>query len=399
MTRNVTERLTARLIDRSHNSRMLQILSASPIEAKALTICFDRQPDMFAMAELKYDPARYVGFWSGDDLVGFIMLGFHRGYVDGQPTTVMHLSDYYVLPAFRGRGSFAEAVELLVADRPDDATLGYAVIMQGNRSAERFMALEPDRLPIAAKNRTVATLEAHSILITFRRRARRGPAVRPATVDDVEAIVALLRAEYSHRLFAPIVDRDTFVRNLGRRPGCGIESYYVAEQGGRPVGVLAAWDTRAFKQNRVVRYGTGLAMTRLAYGAVRPLFGFPRLPAPGEAFRDLHITDCAAIDRSPDVVQALLERVYADGRERGYNTIIFGSAAQDPLLAAARRFHSEVTRSHIVLFSVPPDGVGRSAPRGFLSEKPLPPLGCSAVAADFATGLDTSLPYIDVALL
>ena len=371
---SLKRRLTGRLIGPDFNGQMLQILRASPIESRALAVCFDRQPDIFAMARLKYDPVRYVGFFDADRLVGFAMLGFHIGHVGGRPTQVMHLSDYYVLEEFRGRGTFTEALKVLYREGRDRAKLGYAIVMEGNRAAERLMHRCLHVLSFLMNGRVIGTLEARTILVTFRRAHRSAIQVRPADASDLDAIVGLLRAEYEPRLFAPVIDREAFLRNLGGRPGCGIDAYYVAESRGRIVGVLAAWDTRAFKQNRVLRYGPSMQVTRIAYTFMRPVFGFPRLPKPTEAFRDVHITDCAAVDRSPEIVHALLERVYADCRRRGYNTIIFASAAQDPILEAARGFPSEVVRSHIVAFSTDPELVADGR-------------------------IDTSMPYVDVALL
>ncbi|MBI5512095.1 MAG: GNAT family N-acetyltransferase [Deltaproteobacteria bacterium] len=366
--------LEARLLDSSHGAEMLAILRSSPIETPALSLCFDRGPDIFAMSRLKYDPLRFMGLFAADRLVGFAMLGIHQGYVNGKPTRVMHLSDYYVRAEHRGRGSFNTVVRALAREVEADVKLGYAVVLEGNAAALRFMNRDAHRIPVAAKDRTVGTLEARSILVTFRRRRPPPIEVRKALPADVEAIVALLQREHTPRLFAPVLDVDRFRHRLQTRPGCDLGSYYVALDGNEIVGVVAAWDTVSFKQNRVVRYGWGLQLTRVAYGALRPVFGFPRLPAPGEAFRDLHLTDCAARHRSPEILGAILERIYADCRPQGYNTLIFASAAGDPMLDATAAFRCETVRSHIVAFSLD-----------------------AALLADGA--IDTSLPCIDVALL
>ncbi len=367
-------RLVGRIIGPEFNQQMLEILQASPIESPGLSICFDRQPDIFQMARLKYDPARYVGFFDGDRIVGFAMVGYHLGYVNGAPAPVMHFSDYYVLKEYRGRGTLTEAIKILYRDRPEQAQIGYAIVMQGNRAAEKVLYRSLVLLSFLGRGRIVGTLEAHNMLITSRRRSHLGYRVRRATMEDAGAIVDLLQVEYSRRLFGVVLDRDLFYRNLATRPGCGIDSYYVAEQDGGVVGVLAAWDTSAFKQNRVVRYGPALQLLRLGLAVAGPVLGFPRLPSPGEAFRDVHITDCAAVDRSPAIVAALLEHVYDDCRERRCNSMIFAGPANDPLLSATRTFRQEVVRSHIVVFSTSADLMEEGR-------------------------IDMSLPFIDVALL
>ena len=199
--------------------------------------------------------------------------------------------------------------------------------------------------------------------------------MRQAREDDIEPIVALLEKEHRGRLFGLAVDCETFLANLSRRPNFGLEAYWVTEERGRVTGVAAVWDTNSFKQNRVVRYGPRMQLVRAATNLLAPFGGWGTLPAPGGSLRDAFVTDWAAEERRPGLLAALLERIYAEYRRRGYNTLIIGSAADDPMLDATRGFSY---RS------------GRVADR---------PLRQRPASAGGGRSRSSALPFVDVALL
>ena len=91
-----------RPIDLTRNREMLEILRGSPIVTDRMTICFDRQPDLFALSRCKYDQFFYQGLFDGDRLKGFGMVGYHKALVNGKPTEVFCARDLYILPEARG---------------------------------------------------------------------------------------------------------------------------------------------------------------------------------------------------------------------------------------------------------------------------------------------------------
>ncbi len=128
-----------RPIDRNYNNEMLEILRSAPITTKNLTIYFDRQPDFFRLAETKYQPYFYYGFFRLEQLKGFGMIGYHQAMVNGMPETVFHLKDFYVLPDARGKGFGYRTTEQLFRDTHNRSVVGYAVVMSGNRDPHSYI--------------------------------------------------------------------------------------------------------------------------------------------------------------------------------------------------------------------------------------------------------------------
>ncbi len=363
-----------REIGRERNEDMRRILAASPVEAGGLTVSFTRDPDVFAIPELFSGRVKCVGFFKGEKLVGFAMLMRQARYVDGTPREVMYFGSVHVAAEGRHRGFLFRASDFLFGGPEAWPDLGFAVVMRGNRSAEKFIGRREPGYREFPPSRVIGTFRAKNAMIAGPKKESGTCLVRPATPRDVEPIVALLQADFKGRLFAPVVDTAVFLENLASRPGCGLAAYRVAERNGRIVGTCAAWDMGRLKQTRVVRYGFKLKGLRAVHSAAACLAGFPRSPRQGEALRDVTVTDWAVEKRDPEILEALLRNVYNEYRVRRYNVMIVGGSIDDPALRAADRFPGPSVLSNILMFSRDP---------GLLEDG----------------RVDTSRPYVDLAML
>ena len=93
----------------------------------------------------------------------------------------------------------------------------------------------------------------------------------------------------------------------------------------------------------------------ILYKSLALVFNLSPLPLQGECFRDAFITDYAARDRNPGIMNALLRFAYNDLRRRGFQNMMWGSSADDPLLKASGGFFYQRVVSNIVLVSTNPE--------------------------------------------
>ncbi|HNW97693.1 MAG TPA: hypothetical protein PKK00_04690 [Bacteroidales bacterium] len=338
-------------IGNEYNREMLELLHQSPIEAKNFSICFDREPDIFKMANLKYHPAEYTGFFKGSKLIGFALIGYYNAYVNGKPQKVFHFSNFFIQKDERKKFVFFKAFKVIYKNVFDNSDLGYAVVLQGNKNAESLIGRENTGNTNYPYSSIINTLDARSIMIMFRKKTDTAFHVRKATTADIDSIVELLQKEFSERIFAPYVDKQVFQDNLLSRPDFGIENYYVAEKDDIIHGVCAAWDCGSFKQSRIIKYNSRFKVIKNIYSIMAALFGFTSLPKTSEAFKEVHITDYAVNERNPKIMKALLCKVYNDYRDLKYNTIIFGSYKNDELLKSVKGFINQSVLSNIIAIS------------------------------------------------
>jgi len=343
-------------VDRSHNTDMLNILRSSPNSAESLTVCFDRQPDFFIMPDIRYNRYYYYGFFNLDRLMGFGAIGYHNAMVNGLPSTVFHLRDYYVDQEARGKGFGYKVTENFFKETYMQSEVGYAVIMAGNRPSLSYVGRRNAKFPYIPYSRIINQLDVRNIMLTWPVRNSRSYKIRKADNNDIPEIVALLNNEHKNRLFGNIYDVNTFKDYLGKRPGLEISDYLLAfDKVGKACGVCAAWDCSSFRQTRVLKYGKPFRKARVFYKGLALVFNLRPLPLQGECFRDAIITDYAAKDRDPEIMNALLRYTYNDLRDRGFQNMMWGSSADDSLLKASGGFFYQRVVSNIVLVSTNPE--------------------------------------------
>jgi hypothetical protein len=343
-------------LDKSYNSEMLEILKSAPITTDNIKLCFDRQPDIFSMAEIKYKPYRYLGFFHEGMLEGFAMVGYHNALVNGSPETVFQFTDYYIRQEGRGKGFGFNISDYLFKDMYNNARLGYAIIMEGNTQALGLLGRRHPKYPNVPWTRIINKLVVKTILLAFPVKPHKTYSIRHAAVEDIPAIVALLNEEHENRLFGNSYSESSFELLLSKRPDFSIDNFYLAIDGlKRIVGVSAAWDCSSFKQNRVLEYGEAFLPSRIGYWLLSKIYRLPPLPGEGQIFRDVTITEYAVKDRNPAIMEALLRAVYRDYRSLGYHSMIWGSSGDDPLLDASKVFFHQDIISNIVLLTLKPE--------------------------------------------
>jgi GNAT superfamily N-acetyltransferase len=342
-------------IDRSYSDKMLEILHSAPINTDKITICFDRQPDFFRLSDIKYHPYFCYGFFRLNQLKGFGMIGYHSAMVNGSQETVFHLKDFYVSPEARGTGFGLKVAEKLFRETYNNSTIGYAVVMKGNRDPLSYVDHRNPSFPYIPYSRIINQLDVRNIILTWPVRYTRKYIIRRAEKSDIPVIVNLLNNEHKERLFGNHYDIATFDKYLSERPGLSIDDYYLAfGRNGSPCGVCAAWDCSSFRQTRVLRYGKQFLAAKILYRILSVLFRLAPLPAPGECFKDFIVTDYAVEGRDPDIMNALLRTVYNKYRKKRYQNMIWSSSADDPLLKASDGFFFQRLISNIVLISTDP---------------------------------------------
>jgi hypothetical protein len=360
-------------VGEEYNQQMLDILLDSPMETDGLTLCFDRSPDIFSVPALFFREFKAFGFFLDDRLVGYAMICRKNVYVNGLPREIGYLANLYVRPEARKRGWLYKASESLFREALEEVGFGFALTVKGNRNTETMIGRRIMKFPWIPHSAITSDLEVKNILITFQKRVKHPYRIRRASEKDIPAIAALLDREYQTRLFGTICTEAELEKIITARPGFHVSDYYLAETDGRIVGVCSAWDISKLRKVRVMAYRGKYRWVRFLYGIVAPLFRFPPLPLPGEAFREITLNDYAVENRDPLILEALLIRIYRDYRKMGYNMLQIASYTGDPLLSATRRFYSQPVFSRIILGSGDPDLIDKE-------------------------GIDCSRPYIDIAL-
>lgn len=318
------------------NEALLRLAAACPMRG-AVTVCVHREPDFFALSRLQGAPWEVlVAVHPAAGIVGCIGVAGREVWLNGAPARTMYVSDLKVDERFRGCGigdALVTAARCRCGVEGDDVPV-WSATLAGNRAIERREA-GPRGTP---RLTPAGTVRVHVLFpLGIHRRRPGGPyMVRPAQAGDLEAMAALWRRVAPWRQAAPVLDAGALARWIARAPGLAIDDYLVAFRDGEPAAFLGAWDQRALKETRVLGYGLGTHATRLAYNALAPLLGAPRLPAAGGALASLHAVHVCVPGEEPAALRALLVAAGRRCAERRVPILEIGLDPRDPLARAVR---------------------------------------------------------------
>lgn len=333
-----------------HNSRMISILNATPINAGGLLVCFDKSPDIFEIPRMKYSECMHIGFFKNGELDGFASLGYHDALIKGEAQKVFTFFHFYILPCARGKHLPEKAARLFIEDSSGKSCYGYYIAMKGNRPVESYIGKHDHSW--SPRSRIIDELVIRSILFSFPRRDKTGYSVRNARTEEIPEIVRLLRSEYSQRDLGQTVTEDIFLRNLSLRR-LSIDNYYVAvDRKGYFKGTCLAWDCNSFRRTVVQHFSPKFYPVLYSYRLMEKLLPMAHLPEKGGHFNELTITDYATENRDVTIMHALLSEIYYRNLNRKYHFMNFGSCRSDELLTATKGFWYNEIVSNIVLISL-----------------------------------------------
>jgi GNAT superfamily N-acetyltransferase len=273
---------------------------------------------------LIFDRYLYIGAFSGAQLVGYLMLGMYQGWTGKSMGLCGYLGDARVLPAYRGKNlthSMMKAVEVFA---PPEGAGALALIKKGNSPAESLA------ITAASEEYGGGVLQDFSVynlpLLGWAGKPNE-IRVHQATQADLESMQRLFQKVNGHLLFAPSFSF----------PPLPPETYWVAEEEGKLLGMMAAWDMFPLHYTRLLRYSSQGTLKRLGYNLIAQFFrGAALLPGSGGILRSLTLSRVAIVQHNPVVLRALLIGLLEAYRGKGYHLMSLGLVGDDPLREAVQ---------------------------------------------------------------
>jgi len=290
-------RFTIGLASSKDDAALRALLANNPMEG-SVELAFEREPSYFAASSVQAPFHQVIVARDGEEVVGVGFRGVRPTFINGEVRDVGYLADLRLNERYRGGSLVARGYRFLNELHKDGrAKLYLTVIADGNERALETIASSRAGLP-----RYVPLGRVFS------------PAVRLRGWKSSKLQVEVRRANACDFVLEQLAKRQFAPAQLL------VDDFYVAYDGDRIVGALAAWDQTAFKQTRVIRY----------HGSMRLLRRIAKYPPGGETLRSFYVSYVAVGDA--DVYRALLNRVVEDYRDRVYHYFIAGAHERDPLL-------------------------------------------------------------------
>jgi hypothetical protein len=333
-------RYTIELAAPDDDAALRAVLAQTPMEGR-VSVAFGREPSFFAAAAVEGSFHQVV---LGRDrinrnVVGFGVRSIGKRYVNGSPAAIGYLSGLRILPAHRNGALLARGYRFFRDLHADArAALYLTTIAEGNRTAHDLLTSGRGGLPAYHAAGRYHTLALPAREAGYRATIPEGLSIRPATADDLAAIVAFLSVHGPTRQFFPVYRVDDFQSDGGLLRDLAPGDVLLCHRGSNLAGLLAGWNQQAFRQNRICSYNGALRWTRSVYNGWASLAGRPLLPAPGNGFRSLIAALPVVADDDPRVFIALLDSLLMTAGPRSADYVLLGLHEADPLWPVARGF-------------------------------------------------------------
>ncbi len=333
-----------------HHDAQLRALARTMSMPGHIRVAFAREPDFFAGANIEGRTSRTIAGIKNTRVVGMGCRAVRPMWINGKKRDFGYLSGLRALPEIRGGTALARGYAYLKKLHDEQPVAGYVTtIIEENTHA---------RSTLTSGKAGIPRYEDWGRIITYaininRHRRRRKPnyEIKPGSDIDPADIVTFLNSEGKKRQFFPVWSTDDFGTSLLREftPA----DFYVALSGSTIVGVCARWDQRAFKQTVITGYSPLLYTVRPLINMALYIGGYSLLPSPGETLNMVYTAFICVTDNSQAVFKDLIERLYADAREKKYHYITIGFHERDPLKQAIKSFFAVPYYSRLYVVSWP----------------------------------------------
>lgn len=294
-----------------------------------IRLALAREPDFSLGCAVTGDDCRILVARSASDraIVGVACRSLRRVFVNGEERRLGYLGQLRVDDRFRGRWLVSRGFSLLAQiDRADPVPAYLASIVDGNDEATAIL--------VAKRRRSFPAFHEVARYLTLALSARRQkPALNgdeeivPGSVDQLGEIVRFLRAEGARRQFFSVWTEDA-LRSLDGL-GLKIGDMRIARRNGRIAGIVALWDQSAYKQAVVRGYSGWLKAVSLAS---------PLLPRIGAHVRSAYASLVCMANDDAVLFARMLREVYNLAASGGFDYLLVGLDARDPLLPIARAY-------------------------------------------------------------
>lgn len=295
---------------------------------------FDRSPDYFSA--LRVEGRQSEALICRESGAGRVIATGHRSikpvFVNGEVQPIGYLSGLRVDSAARNGRILARGYGVLRQLHADGCAPFYlTTIMEDNDRAKSVLPSGRCGLPHYHDLGRFCCM-ALSLHPTPGRGAS-SLTLRQAAPGDGAAILAFLQHGGRSRQFFPDYKLDDFGVAGGLLQGLKWEDVLLAFRDRRLVGMMAAWDQRAFRQWRITGYSRRLAWLRTPLNLLAGLRRMPTLPRPGSPL-NYFILSLVCVDHDdPEIFGALLNNIVNNTRKR-YDFCLAGLHERDPLLPA-----------------------------------------------------------------
>lgn len=312
--------------------QILEILEEEEFHG-ALSVLFTRRPDPYESFKREGRQVDIVICRDTvrDRLVGVGAASINTMFVGGEARDVGYLFGLRVRRDYRRRFPFLPRgfAYLFGLERHKNVPFYLTTILEENLEARRLLEKRRASMPVY---RYVGDYITYILATGRKPKQVPGLLFRRAEAADLHPLIQFLSEQGRRYQFFPVVGQEEIA---GRGFPVGLEDFsLLCDRYGRIVAAGALWDQRGYKQYVLKGYG-GLFKLLSPFSFLLPMFGYPRLAAPGSVLDLCTLSFWAVKDDDAGCFECLLGHISALARRFSY--LVVGIDTRHPLRGVIER--------------------------------------------------------------
>ena len=321
-----------------------------------IVVTYEREPDFSSGCRVTGSDFQVLVARDQPDgeVVGVACRSTRTLFINGQPQRFGYLGQLRIDQRFRGRWLVSRGFSQLKQLHDRDPVPAYLVsIIAGNHEAEAILVRRPRRFfPSFHRVADFCTL---AISLGRTKSPLNGEVeISSAAPSQISEHARFLQCNGRRRQFFPVWTEDSLreLTSLGLR----IEDLRIARRNGEIAGIAGLWDQSTFKQTVVQGYSRWVKAAAPVCNLGAPWIGRAALPRPGTKLRSVYVAFICIANDEAQVFAALLRELYNLATLRGFDYLLIGLDARDPLLPIARKYAHVLYASRLYLAEWPDGG-------------------------------------------
>ncbi len=321
-----------------------------------IVVTYEREPDFSLGCRVTGDDFQVLVARDGLDgeVVGVACRSTRTLFINGCSRRLGYLGQLRIDQRFRGRWMLSKGFSLLKQLHERDPVPAYLVsIIAGNDEAEAILVRKP-RMSFPSFHHVANFCTFAISLGRAKSPFHTEVEISSAASGQIPEIARFLQAEGQKRQFFPDWTEGSF-RELTSLD-LHIEDILVAHRNGKIAGIAGLWDQRAYKQTIIQGYSRWLEAAAPFYNFGAHWIGRTPLPRPGTKLRSAYVAFLSIANDDTHVFAALFRELYNLAHSRGFDYLLIGLDARDPLLLIAKQYPHFLYASRLYLAEWPDGG-------------------------------------------
>lgn len=319
------------LAQQEDDIQLRALLGATPMEGK-ISVAFQREPNYFHAAgiEGKFSQTIAARESTNGNIIGMGSRSIKPAFINGKVASLGYLSSLRIHEDYRNHTLLSRGYRSLRDLHVDNkAKIYVSTIVDDNTQAISLLTAGRGGLP---QYHDFGIYNTYAVKFGKPIRVKEGGlTIVKGDEYSLDEIVKCLQRNGRDKQFYPYYENQDF-----KAPGEYLrdfkkEDFYVALKNNRIVGVVGKWDQGAFKQIIVYGYEKKIDVVRPVYNFFSGLVNRPPLPSPRSRLASFYVSFIAIDENNPEIFSNLLSAVYNDYLGSGYEYMVVGLCAQDPL--------------------------------------------------------------------